>query len=180
MPCVCPPPISSDLHKAFEAVLRLTKNNTTIQQSQVDQAKAIRQVVNPFNETVDDFEMLTMHLGDLSATKAYFYQVQENVNSIRGLSKELSNTLASINDADVKFGRDIRKHYTQFLEEIASYTGDDEPAFESLRIIAKKFHDLNTGQYERLMTMRDQLDCYMRAVSKIAALKHSLEEQSLI
>jgi hypothetical protein len=172
--------ISSSLHEAALAVFKITESNSRIQQLQLDQALAIRQAAESFDETVDEFEVLTIHLGSVTATKSYFYQVQQHVRSVRRLQNELRNTLASITEADSKFGQEIRSNYAQFLSHISGYSGDDTQALASLSTITGKFDGLNLQQHQRLATMRDQLDSYILVLGKMAALKHGLEEQGLI
>ncbi|KAK2690948.1 hypothetical protein QWA68_010863 [Fusarium oxysporum] len=171
--------ISSSLHKAALAVFKITERNSRIQQRQIDQALDIRQVADSFDQTVDEFEVLTMHLG-VTATESYFYQAQQHVHSVRLMQNDLRNTLASITDADIKFGQERRSSYAQFLSHISCYAGDDTQALASLSTITGTFDEFNLQQHQRLTTMRDQLDSYTLVLRKIAALKHGLEEQGLI
>ncbi|EMT61000.1 hypothetical protein FOC4_g10012291 [Fusarium odoratissimum] len=172
--------ISSSLHKAALAVSKITERNSRIQQCQLDQALDIRQVADSFDQTVDEFEVLTMHLGCATATESYFYQAQQHVHSVRLMQNDLRNTLASITDADIKFGQEMRSSYAQFLSHISCYAGDDTQALASLSTITGNFDEFNLQQHQRLATMHDQLDSYILVLSKIAALKHGLEEQGLI
>ncbi|KAL9569046.1 hypothetical protein ACKAV7_006913 [Fusarium commune] len=172
--------ISSSLHEAALAVFKITERNSWIQQRQLDQALNISQVADSFDQTVDEFEVLTMHLGYVTATESYFYQVQQHVHSVRLMQNDLRNTLASITDANIKFGQEMQSSYAQFLSHISCYAGDDTQALASLSTITVKFDEFNLQQHQRLATMRGQLDSYTLVLSKMVALKHGLEEQGLI
>ncbi|EWZ40907.1 hypothetical protein FOZG_06337 [Fusarium oxysporum Fo47] len=120
-----------------------------------------------------------MHLGCATATESYFYLAQQHVHSVRLMQNDLRNTLASITDADINFGQEMRSSYAQFLSHISCYAGDDTQALASLSTITGTFDEFNL-RHQRLTTMRDQLDSYTLVLRKIAALKHGLEEQGLI
>ncbi|KAF4343141.1 hypothetical protein FBEOM_2925 [Fusarium beomiforme] len=180
MACSNTPHISSTLHEAAQAVFKITQRNSQIQQSHIEQTRAIRETIKSFDDIVDEFEMLTIHLGHVNTAKSYFHQVQQLVGSVRRVHQELNKILASVADADMRFGQEIRSRYAEFLGHIASYTGDDTQPLVSLDIITQKFHVLNLEQNQRLSSMREQLDSYILTLSKIAALKHGLEEQGLI
>ncbi|KAF4956865.1 hypothetical protein FGADI_3554 [Fusarium gaditjirri] len=172
--------ISSSLHEAALAVFKITERNSRIQQRQLDQALDIRQVADSFDQTINEFEVLTMHLGYVTAVESYLSQIQQHVHSVRRIQNDLRSTLVSITDADIKFGQEIRSGYAQFLSYISCYSGDDTQALASLITITGKFNGFYLQQHQKVRTMREQLDSYVLILNKMAALKHGLEEQGLI
>ncbi|KAF5625107.1 hypothetical protein F52700_9482 [Fusarium sp. NRRL 52700] len=174
------PRISSTLHEASLAVFQITEHNSQVQQSQLDQARDARQAINSLNQDIDELEVLTMHLRCVPAADSYFYQAQQHIHSFRLIQNNLKNIIASITDADLKFGQEMQSGYAQFLSHVSSYTGDDTQALASLKAIVGMLDVFHPQQQQRLANMRDQLDNYTIVMNKMAALKHALEEQGLI
>ncbi|KAF5565137.1 hypothetical protein FPHYL_4369 [Fusarium phyllophilum] len=172
--------ISPSLHEAALAVFEMTEHNSRVQQSQLDEALSIRQAFDSLDQNIDELEVMTMHLRCVPDSEPYFYQAQQHIHSFRLIRNDLKNTVASITDADLKHGQEMRSSYGQFLSHISCYNGDDTQALASLRTIIGKFDVFQPQQRQRLATLRDQLDSFILVLNKMAALKHGLEEQGLI
>ncbi|CVK99175.1 uncharacterized protein FMAN_02084 [Fusarium mangiferae] len=172
--------ISSSLHEAACAVFKLTQHNSRLQQHQLDQALKFRQLADSLHRSIDELEVAIMHLRCVPGSEAYFYQAQQHFYSFRLIENDLNKTLASITHADFEFGQEMRTSYAQFLSHISCCTSDDTQALASLKATTGLFDTFHSQQRQRLVTMRDQLDSLTLVMSKMAALKHGLEEQGLI
>ncbi|KAJ4244397.1 hypothetical protein NW762_014525 [Fusarium torreyae] len=180
MGCDTPQMMSPALQKATLALMTIMKNETKLREANNNQAESIKQIIHPFNKTIDDFEMSTLYLGDLNDTKYYYRQVREHIGSIRRLSEELGFTLASIGSLDSNFDQQIKPHYAQFLRKVMSYTGDDTQVLVTIETIAERFQSLNKERQARLTSMSEQLGRCMTAMTQVTDLKHILEGKKML
>ncbi|KAF5020072.1 hypothetical protein F66182_7914 [Fusarium sp. NRRL 66182] len=181
MGCLAPLPTTPALREGTAALVFFLNNDNELRKESVSQAEQIKQIIQSFNESIDQFEMATLHLGDMnSSTKNYFAQACKHISSIRAQNYQLNSTLASIASLESTYVERMKTPILQFLANATAYTGEDKQPLAQLNTISDLFLELNENRRAKLTSMNNQLGQYMALMIKITALKHALEEKDLI